>query len=125
MKRTTMIMIATMVIMLWTSIGFADPQWEPINPAIPIETYDVNNVKHLTVGYDEFIKINIRDLMADNSYILSTMLLNVDTKETCMTIMVFYDKDGKVTLTTNRDPKDRSGWLAGDKSTNEIIRRAK
>lgn len=121
MKRIVVMVI--MMVMLWTIIGFAAPQWENVEGNTFV---DVNSVKTVTVEYDEFAKGTYKSDHKNGGYTLMTLLINKDTKEWCGTVFEEYNADGKVTYGFTSNPKNPRNWNApsDSKASAEILRLA-
>jgi len=117
--------IVTLVIlgMLWTSIGFTTPQWEPIDDYALV---DVNSIKSMTVDYDEVVKATTKSPTKSGGYSLMTLMINKDTKMWCSVTYESFDSEGTMIHRSINNPKDKSAWLDGinQPSIDAILQRA-
>lgn len=115
-----LIITVVCMVMLWTSVGFCDPQWELISDTLWV---DMNSIKVIQVDYDDVFKVNTKSTAKDNTITTSTLLMNKDTKMYCYTVMEFHDKNGNVESRLVTDSKVKRNWLINNDSVNEILKR--
>lgn len=120
MKR---ILLLVMLLLTFT-IGQASAEtWEQLSDTMYV---DVDSIKKIQVDYDEIIKATTKSPLKDGGYSLDKTLINIDTKQYCITVMEHYDSLGKLTFKSTVNPKNKDWWFTSEdpKWIEEIIKRA-
>lgn len=107
------------LVMLWTGIASASPQWEVLDSNGYM--VDMNSIKTIQVDYNEIIKANAKENTPSGGHALYTLMINKDTKERCMAVMEFYDSKGALGTTYTLNPKNPKNWNNGNREVVEAI----
>ena len=115
--------IVILMVMLWTSIGFA-ATWELISGNdVDKEYIDTESIKVYTVGTNDIAKAKIKAVHSDSKYDLGYYKVDLDSKRYSLYQWESYEND---VMTQQIIPAPR--WLAYDPRSDavrEILSRAK
>jgi hypothetical protein len=128
------VLITAMLIITWTSLCFAEANWEYIGGEDFYNEYskatfhcdyyiNVNSVSKVNVGMNEIIKAKIKVTQKPNEYSIDQFWVNNDTKQYKLAFSEEYN-DGK--LMRQSDYRNQS-WNDYDPKSiivNEILKRA-